>query len=99
MLFAVLLKAKGATPAERTARRLQWQYPEGLRPVAEYWLGSAELSVIAIVEADDVRPLTAVTMQWGDVFDVTVVPAITAEEGLQLAQQMMQQPQQPPPQQ
>jgi hypothetical protein len=27
---------------------------------------------------------------WGDIFDITVVPAITAEDGLELAKQMMQ---------
>jgi hypothetical protein len=32
----------------------------------------------------------AVTTEWGDVFDITVTPAITAEEGLELAKQMMQ---------
>ena len=93
MLFAVLLKAKGAIPRERIARRLQWQHPEGIRPVAEYWLQSSEVSVVAIVEADSVQPLMAVTVQWADVFDITVVPAMTAEEGLQWAQQMTQQQQ------
>jgi hypothetical protein len=30
----------------------------------------------------------AITSEWGDEFEITVVPAITGEEGLALAQQM-----------
>ncbi len=91
MLFAALLKAKAGTPQERIARRLQWQHPEGIRPVAEYWLQSSEVTVVSLIEADSVQSIMAVTVQWADVFDITVVPAMTAEEGLQWAQQMTQQ--------
>ena len=45
---------------------------------AEYWLQASDPAVVAIFEADSVAPI------------ITVVPAVTAEEGLQLAQQMMQ---------
>jgi hypothetical protein len=89
MLFVALLKATASTPKERIARRAQWQYPEGVRVVAEYWLQTADPTVISIFEADSVAPIMATLADWGDVFDITVVPAITAEEGLQLAQQMM----------
>ena len=47
-------------------------------------------AVIGIFETDSVAPIMAMLAEWGDVFDISVVPAITAEEGLQLAQQMMQ---------
>ena len=90
MLFVLLLKVRAGTSRERLARRMQWQPPEGVRQVAEYWLQTSDPHIIVIVEADSVAPLMAVTATWDDVFDVTVVPAITAEEGLQLAQQMMQ---------
>ena len=90
MLFVALLKVTGGTPKENIARRAQWQYPEGIQPVAEYWLQTGDPVVIAIFEADSVAPIMAITTEWGDVFDITVVPAITAEEGLQLAKQMMQ---------
>ena len=90
MLFVALLKATGSTTKERIARRAQWQYPEGIRPVAEYWLQTADPTVIGIFETDSVAPIMATLTEWGDVFDITVVPAVTAEEGLKLAQQMMQ---------
>jgi len=90
MLFVALLKPKAGTPQERIARRLKWQYPAGVRPIAEYWLQTSDPDVAAIFEADNIAPIMAITTAWSDVFDITVVPAITAEEGLELAQQMMQ---------
>ena len=57
---------------------------------AEYWLQASDPAVVAIFGADSVAPIMAIATEWGDVFDITVVPAVTAEEGLQLAQQMMQ---------
>jgi hypothetical protein len=85
-----LLKVTEGTPKENIARRAQWQYPEGIQPVAEYWLQTGDPVVIAIFEADSVAPIMVITTEWGDIFDITEVPAITAEEGLQLAKQMMQ---------
>jgi hypothetical protein len=89
MLFVALFKATGGTPKEIIARRAQWQPPEGTQPVAEYWLQTGDPVVIAIFEVDSVAPIMAMTTEWGDVFDITVVPAITAEEGLEMAKQMM----------
>ena len=90
MLFIAVLKPTGGNPKETIARRVQWQYPEGIRLVAEYWLQTSDPDVIAIFEADSVAPIMAMRTEWGDVFDITVTPAITAEEGLKLAKQMMQ---------
>jgi len=90
MLFVALLKVRSGTIKERMARRLQWQPPEGMRPVAEYWLQTPDPSVISISEADSVAPIMAALAAWDDVFDITVVPAISAEEGIELAKQMMQ---------
>jgi hypothetical protein len=39
MLFVALLKTRGhATFQEGVARRMQWDYPEGVRVLGEYWL-------------------------------------------------------------
>jgi len=89
MLFVAMGKPKAGTPQERIARRAQWQYPEGMRAVAEYWPIGGEYTVITIAEADSIAPIMAVVTAWADVFDFTVTPAVTAEEGLRLAQQMM----------
>lgn len=88
MLFVALLRATGESPKETIARRVQWQYPEGVRVVGEYWL-QGDPTVVSILEADSVGPIMAITTQWADVFGITVLPAVTAEEGLELAKQMM----------
>ena len=89
MLFVALLTAKAGTPKERITRRAQWQYPEGMKYIAEYWLQTADPSVISIFEADITAPIMGTLAEWGDVFDICVFPAITAEEGLELAKKMM----------
>jgi hypothetical protein len=89
MLFVVIGKAKaGSAGKERIARRLSWEYPAGMRMVAEYWPMSTEAAVIAVTEADNVAPIMRAIVDWDDVFDVTVLPAITAEQGLEMAKQM-----------
>ena len=89
MLFVAIINAKAGSPKERIARRAQWQYPEGVKPIAEYWLQTASPSVVSIFEADNIAPIMAATAEWGDVFDISVYPAITASDGLKLAKQMM----------
>jgi len=89
MLFVALMKVRAGTVKERVARRLQWQYPpQGAKLVAEYWLQTPDPSVIAIAEADSVAQLMATTADWDDVFSITIVPAITAEEGLEMVRKM-----------
>jgi len=90
MLFVALAKSRPGTQREATARRLQWQYPDGMRVVAEYWLQTSDPAVIIVAEGDSVVPIMATIAQWDDVFDITVIPAITAEEGLQFAKLMVQ---------
>ncbi len=66
MLFVIVLKAHPGTLNERATRRMQWEYPEGIKSVAEYWLHTDDPSVIAVVEAEDVGLLTALRMAWDD---------------------------------
>jgi hypothetical protein len=89
MLFVILGRAKaGSTAKERIARRIGWEYPAGVRVVAEYWPLTTETAVISVAEADNVASIMAALVDWDDVFDLTVVPALTAEQGLELAKQM-----------
>ena len=90
MLFVVLLAARpGTTLQEGGARRLQWQYPEGLNVVAEYWLETENPRVIAIVESESTAPFAAIRMDWGDIFEIEVFPAVTGEEGVEMLRQGM----------
>ena len=60
--------------------------------VAEYWPMSTETAVIAVAEADDATPIMKAIVDWDNVFDMTVVPAMMAEQGLELAKQMQNGP-------
>ncbi len=89
MLYVIMGKAKTAgTMKERVARRVNWQYPPGIRVTAEYWLMSNDPTLIAIAEADDATPIMMGITEWDDFLDLTVVPALTAEQGLELARRM-----------
>jgi len=88
MLFISLAKAKAGTDEERLTRRVQWQYPEGIRLVGEYWPVGGEYKAITIAEAESIAPVMATIGDWSDVFDFTVIPAVSLEQGLQFAQQM-----------
>ncbi len=89
MLFVVIAKPKAAsTGKERIARRMSWEYPAGMRVVAEYWPMSTEAAVIAVAEADNVTPIMKAIVDWDDVFDLNVMPAMMADQGLELAKQM-----------
>lgn len=89
MLFVALGNERAGTTKERVARRLDWSYPEGMRVVDEYWLQTGTPTIIAVVEADDIGPIMAATSAWDDVLSWTVVPAVSAEEGMELARQMV----------
>jgi hypothetical protein len=90
MLFVTLLSTRpGNTFQEGVARRLQWEYPEGAEVLAEYWLETEAPRVIAVVEAESMEPFGQIRMDWGDMFEIEVFPAVTAEQGLEMARQAM----------
>ena len=81
-------QVKAGTVKERVARRAEIQPSAGRKLVAEYWLPTSNPQVITVFEADSMAPIMESIVTWGDVFDITIFPALTAEEGLQLAKQM-----------
>ncbi len=92
MLFVCMGKFKAASAMkQRVARRLDWKYPAGMRVLAEYWLQSTDPAfpgLIVISESDDVAPIVKAIADWDDLMDLTVVPAVTAEQGLGLARNL-----------
>ncbi len=89
MLFVCIAKAKApSTTKQRVARRVNWKYPAGMRVIGEYWLQGNDPTLINIVETESVAPIMTAVADWDDVFDFTVLPAVTAEEGLQVAKKM-----------
>ncbi len=89
MLYVALGKVRTGTIKERTARRLQWSYPPGMKVIGEYWLQTDDPSIVVISEADDIGPMMAAISDWDDVMSWTVVPAVTAEQGMEMAKKMM----------
>ncbi len=89
MLFVVFCTVKaGSTTKSRIARRVPFQYPAGARVLAEYWLLSERPNVVLAVEGESVAALLGAVAEWDDVFEFTIIPAITAEEGIAAAPQL-----------
>jgi hypothetical protein len=88
MEFVALLRFRPSVPtAERDValmRRAGWQYPDGLKVIAEYWPLSGEYQVVTVFSADTVAPIMEIEFEWDDVFDITVTPALSADEGLRI---------------
>jgi hypothetical protein len=89
MRFAIILKAKpNLTFQQGVPRRMNWSYPEGLKVEAEYWPATGDPAVFVVAHADDIAPLIAVQADWDDLFEITIVPCLTAEEGLAMGAQL-----------
>jgi Protein of unknown function (DUF3303) len=86
--FVALLSFRPTVPAaERDGalmRRSTWQYPPGVQVIAEYWPSSASVQVVSIFSADSSEALLELELEWSDVFDIAIYPAVSAEEGLRM---------------
>src|SRR3954449_2736367 len=102
MDYVAFLRARPAVSPERLdgalLRRTTWQYPEGVTVIAEYWPLSAECNAVTIFSADSAAAVMQLQFEWNDVFEVTISPAVSAEEGIRIGPevfgrlQRMQQP-------
>jgi hypothetical protein len=94
MLYVMLLDWKPGLTREQMdgalMRRSKWQYPNGAKVVGEYWLGASSPAVVSVFEAAEYEPILEITLTWGDMFNITVMPATTPEEGLRLGPQILQ---------
>jgi hypothetical protein len=93
MLFVMTLKWQpGLTRDQRDGalmRRSQWQYPEGVKLHGEYWPSSESVAVVSVFETDDHGALMEIGLTWGDMFQLEMSPAVTAEDGLRLGPEAM----------
>jgi hypothetical protein len=89
MLFVTVGREKaGSTTKSRVARRVNWKYPQGVRVLGEYWLLSSDPALIMIAESENVASLMMGLAEWDDLLDMTIMPALSSEQGLELAKQM-----------
>ena len=88
MDYVMLLRWKQGLSREQRdgalVRRAQWSFPQGVEVVAEYWPAAEDPAVVAIFRTDDFSNIMEVSFTWGDTFDITTFPAISAEEGLKI---------------
>ena len=45
---------------------------------------SGDVNVVSIFNTDDIAAVMELQLEWSDVFDIDVSPAISAEDGLQI---------------
>jgi hypothetical protein len=92
MEYVALLRFRdGVSAADRDKalmRRAEYQYPEGIRTIAEYWPMSADYQAITVFSAESIAVIMEVEFEWNDVFDITIAPAISAEEGLRIGPEL-----------
>jgi len=88
MDYVALLRFRASvSAADRDAalmRRAGWQYPAGIKLIAEYWPSSSDVQVVSIFSTDDFAAIMELQFEWNDVFDIDVSPAVSAETGLQI---------------
>ena len=93
MEYVALLKFRQSLPAaERDAalmRRASWQYPDGVKVTTEYWPLSAVYQVVTVFAADSIAPIMEMVFEWNDVFEFSIFPAVSAEEGLRLGPEVL----------
>ena len=90
MLFVSVGKALPGDARPVIARRVKWNYPAGMKVIAEYWVQHPYMTVVSIIETDSIAPILAVNTEWSDAFSWTVAPAITAEDGIAMFKSMAQ---------
>jgi hypothetical protein len=59
--------------------------------VAEYWPQTLDPAAIVVFKADHIGQIWALFIGWDDLFDLSVYPAVSAEEGLELLKQVPRQ--------
>ena len=79
----------GADRDAALMRRAAYQYPAAVRLIAEYWPSAANVQVISIFSTDDFAAVMELVLEWNDVFDIAVHPAVSADEGLRLGAEVM----------
>lgn len=95
MLYVMTMRWQpGLSREERDGiliRRAQWSYPDNVTVVGEYWTASDDAAIVVVFEADDFASILDIGLTWGDGFQITTYPAITAEEGLRVGPTVLDQ--------
>jgi hypothetical protein len=84
MDYVALLKFRSSlSSVERDAalvRLVERQPPEEVRVIAEYWPAASAVQVVSIFSTDTPGKVVQLLLEWGDVFEIDVYPAVSGEE-------------------
>jgi hypothetical protein len=90
VLFVALAKPRGTvTKREGAMRRFAYTSPEDIAIAGEFWLATDDPCAILVVEAASMAPQMAAVADWDDIFQITIVPAVTAEDGMRFAKERL----------
>lgn len=79
---------------ECVALRADYEYPEGRKPLAEYWMAGVDPhmpAVISIFEAEEFGPLLSTEMLWSEYFDIKFVPIVSADDGVKFIREALEE--------
>ncbi len=82
-LWSLKPDADQAKLAEVMGRRAEYEFPEGVEVLGEYWSLGGPPQVISIFEADDPVALSVNSVVWMDALTVELFPVVSWEEGLE----------------
>jgi hypothetical protein len=82
-LWSLKPDADQAKLAEIMGRRAEYEFPEGVEVLGEYWSVGGPPQVISIFDADNAVALSVNSVVWMDALTVEVFPVVTWEEGLE----------------
>jgi len=89
MLFVALMRLREGKMQSAIEQRMQWEFPEGVKRVGEYWLTTNDPKCISIYEADSYEPILQMNTAWDDAFDAQTFSAVTAEQGMEWIKKVM----------
>ena len=74
----------GAARDAALMRRAAYTYPDGINVIAEYWPIGGPPQVVSIINTEDTAAMMQLLFEWSDVFDITILPAVSADDGLKI---------------
>jgi hypothetical protein len=90
MLFVAVIDWYDGKVLEAIRRRPNWHPPKEVKLLGEYWqIGTGQ--VVLIAEAPDPIAAGLATLPWEDIGRITVAPAVTGEEGMDMLKRWLEQ--------
>ncbi len=93
MRLAQIMTWKSGQPEELRSewlkKRAQWAAPDGITVLAEFLIPAGGNKVLMVYEGEDLGTLIAMRAPWMKYFDIDVYPAISMEDLLEAAPEIL----------